>query len=292
LAQQRHDAGTTLEQLETLGDRLVQWIEDHPVPVLSVAAVVLLLAAAIGGWKAWSNARANEASAALAELRAQYVEAMGGQATDLIAPEPANPETGKKVRTEYVDRFVKFAHDHGATTAGAMAGLEASRLYEQLGNRDEALQVLKDSAGKLSSSSSVRGVLESRIGGLEEETGDFKAAAEAYEAAGGIDGYPLRHESLGEAARCWLEAGEPDRALALYERLRAEAPDFHLSPWLDARLQELQARAGVPPKQAQASAPTEAAPGAGAPPPTASQPKAAAGSPKPEAPPAKAPSGS
>jgi tetratricopeptide (TPR) repeat protein len=291
LAQQRHDAGTTLEQLETLGDRLVQWIEDHPVPVLSVAAAVLLLAAAIGGWKAWSNARANEASAALAELRAQYVEAMGGEATDLVAPEPANPETGKQVRTEYVDRFMKFANDHGATTAGAMAGLEASRLYEQLGNRDEALQVLKDSAGRLASGSSVRGVLESRIGGLEEETGDFKAAAEAYEAAGAIDGYPLRHEALGEAARCWLEAGQPDHALAIYGRLRAEAPDFHLAPWLAARLEELQARAGVPARTAQAPAPTEGPPGAEAPAKTESQPSPAE-APRGEAPPAKVPSGS
>ncbi|HSJ95651.1 MAG TPA: hypothetical protein VLC53_01180, partial [Myxococcota bacterium] len=125
----------TLAQLESLGDRLIGWVSSNPALVLGTAVAILLVAATIGGTRAWRNSAADEASAGLAAIQREYVMAMGGEATDMEAPEPANPETARQVRTEYVERFASFAREHAGTPAQALAALEASRIYEALGPR-------------------------------------------------------------------------------------------------------------------------------------------------------------
>ena len=232
----------TLEELESLGERLLHWVEANPVLVLTVAGAILLAAAGFGGWRAWQGSRADKASSALAELRAQYVVAMGGTANDAKVPEPANPETARSVRTEYVARFVELSRAHAGTAAAALGQLEASTIYEELGHPEKALEVLQEGVAAQPASSTVRGILEARIGQLQENAGQLEAAAQSYEAAGAIPSYPLRSEALGAAARCWADAGKPDQALAVYAKLQSETPDAKLEPYIEARLKELQAR--------------------------------------------------
>jgi hypothetical protein len=243
LAQHHKDAHPdTLAQLESLGDRLVHWVSANPAVVLGAAAAILLVAAAIGGTRAWQASSANQASAELAGLQRQYVEAMGGEATDLEAPEPANPETARKVRTDYVERFASFAREHEGTPAQALAALEASRIYESLGAPEQAREIVQAAVDALPADSPIRAVALRRVAALAESAGDFEAAAMAHVAAGDTPGYPLRFEALADAARCWAEAAKPDEALALYDRIRTEAPDHRLPPHVEARLAELKAR--------------------------------------------------
>ena len=239
---QKHEPTDTLEELESLGERLLGWVEANPVLVLAVAGAILLGAAGFGGWRAWQSARADRASSALAELRTQYVVAMGGTANDAKVPEPANPDTARSVRTEYVERFVELARAHGGTAAAALGRLEASEIYQKLGQPDRALEVLQQGAAAQRSDSPLRGILEARIARLQENAGRFDDAARAYEAAASIQSYPLRIEALGDAARCYAEAGQREAALAIYAKLQTEAPDRHLEPHIEARLKELQAK--------------------------------------------------
>ena len=231
----------TLEELESLGERLVGWIGANPTLVLGAAAGILLAAAGVGGWRTWQGSRADRASTALAELRAQYLAAMGGTPNDARVPEPANPETARSVRTEYVERFIEVARGHSGTAAGALARLEASEIYGRLGNPDRALAVLEEGVAEQSAASPLRGILESRVARLQEEDGHLEDAARSYEAAAAIPGNPLRSEALGDAARCWADAGKTDQAIAIYRSLQTEAPDHHLAPHIEARLRELQA---------------------------------------------------
>jgi len=243
VAQHRKDApADTLEQLESLGDRLVQWVVANPVLVLGTAAAVLLIAASIGGVRAWRHSQADQASAQIAALRAEYVVAMGGEATDLDVPEPANPETARKVRTDFVERFASFSREHAGTPAQAIAALEASAIYEELGAQDRAREVVQEAVDALPSDSAIRAVAQRRIAALLEGAGDFAAAAQAHLAAADTPGYPLRLDALGDAARCLAEAGKGPEALAIFTRIQSEAPDHRLPPHLQARLSELQAQ--------------------------------------------------
>jgi hypothetical protein len=244
LAQHHKDAHPdTLAQLQSLGDRLTHWVSANPALVLGTAAAILLVAAAIGGTRAWQASSADQASAELAALQAQYVQAMGGEATDLEAPEPANPETARQVRTDYVERFASFAREHEGTPAQALAALEASRIYEALGAPEKAREVVQEAANALPDDSAIRGVALRRAAVLAEGAGDFEAAALAHLAAADTPGYPLRLAALADAARSWAEAAKPDEALALYARIESEAPDYQIPPHVEARLAELQARA-------------------------------------------------
>jgi len=240
----KHAPADTLEQLQSLGDRLIHWVSTNPVLVLGTAGAILLVAATIGGVRAWRDASADEASRALAAIQREYVLAMGGEPGALDVPEPANPETARQVRTEYVERFANFAREHRGTPAQAFAALEASRIYEALGASEPAREIVQQAADDLPARSAVRAVVLRRVAVLAEAAGDFEAAAQAHLAAADTPGYPLRLAALADAARCWAEAAKVDEALALYARLRSEAPDYQLSPHVRARLDELEAARG------------------------------------------------
>jgi thioredoxin-like negative regulator of GroEL len=59
--------------------------------------------------------------------------------------------------------------------------------------------------------------------------------------AGEIEEMPTRYQALGDAARCFAEAGDVKRALAIFERIETEAPDAALPAHTKARLLELRA---------------------------------------------------
>jgi hypothetical protein len=265
LAQQRKDhPADTLEELESIGERLVQWVGANPVIVLGVAGAILLGAASYGGYRAWSRSQANSGSAALATVQRDFAAAMGGKASDVEVPEPANPETAKTVRIEYADKFVALAKEWSGSPTGALALVQAGELFAKLGNADRALEIFQQAAAEAPAASPIRGVADSRVGHLLEQKGDFEAAAKAHESAAAVPGFPLRTQALADAARCWADAGKPDQALAIYQRLKSESPDLKLAPHVEARLQEIEARsAGATPAAAPAAkAPTAEAPAA------------------------------
>jgi tetratricopeptide (TPR) repeat protein len=240
---QKHASTDTLEQLESLGDRLMSWVSANPLVVLGTAGVILLTAAGIGGARAWRSASADAASSALAKIQHEYVLAMGGEPGETAVPEPANPETARQVRTAFVERFASFAREHEGTPAQVFAALEASRIYEALGADEPARDILQAAAAAQPAESPIRAVALRRYAAMAETTGDFTAAAEAHRAAADTPGYPLRLEALADAARSWAEAGRRDEALALFARIQSEAPEYRLPPHVQARLAELQARA-------------------------------------------------
>ncbi len=242
MATKHHKPADTLEEIESAGERLLAWVGANPVLVLGVAVAILLSAAGLGGYRALSHANAVEASASLEALRSDFVIAMGGQPGDVIVPEPANPETARAVRREFVDRFAELGREYGGTGAGALASLDAGSLYLELGTPDQALETWQAALEGLPRSSPLRGVLASRIAQLHEQDEKFAEAAQTYEAAAAIEGYPLRYLALGHAARTWLAAGEPAKALADYDRLKSEAPDTELPEHVTALLDELSAR--------------------------------------------------
>ena len=242
MASKHHKPADTLEEIESAGERLLAWVGANPILVMSVAAAILLSAAGLGGYRALRHAAAVEASAALEKVRIDYTVAMGGAPGDVLVPEPANPETARAVRREFVDRFAALGLEYGGTGAGALASLDAGSLYLDLGAPDQALETWQAAAEAVAERSALRGVLLNRIAQLYEQDEKFAEAAQIYEDAAAIGDYPLRDLALGHAARTWVAAAQPERALAAYDRLQANSPDTRLPAHVAALLEELSAR--------------------------------------------------
>jgi len=240
LARRRSEApANTLEELESLSQRLAFWLESNWLRVVAVAAVVLLGAAIAGAVTTWRRHQVEVASAAVADLRREFVVAMGGEPGDVEIPEPANPERAERVRREFVSRFTETARQYPGSAASAVALLEAGEIYLELGAPHEALALWQEGVLGLPWNSALRAMLLDRTGPLLESEDRFAEAAEAYEAAAAIEAYPMRYYALAEAARCWLEADQPEAALAIYRRFEREAPEFAIPDYIEGPLREL-----------------------------------------------------
>lgn len=234
-------AGHALREIEETGDRMAAWAAQHAALILASIAAVLVISAGAGLYvQHGSDARA-EAANALALATSQYRLAMGADPTGGQIVEPANPDLAERTRTKFAERFVEVAREHAGTSAGAIAWLEAANLQAELGRPDDAMasySAARDAAGQLA----IGAIASTRIGNLAEDRGDPAAAAEAYEAAAGVAAYPMRAESLASAARCWVQAGDLDRALSVYQRYETEYPDKVVAPQIESLIAELRLR--------------------------------------------------
>jgi tetratricopeptide (TPR) repeat protein len=238
----RSDPGDALEQLQTFSDYASHWIATNPTIIVGVLGVVLVLAASYGGWRAWSGSRNDAASAALAEARTAYLESMG-RSPGAGAVELANPEIAQRVRIESIERYLQVSDEHQGTPAAAVAQLEAADLLLEDGDLEAARELWVAALDSGDASAALRGMLLERVAGVDEREERWLDAARGYEEAGDIASYPPRHLALAAAARCYLHAGEPRRAMELVDRVEREAPDVPLPPHLKARVEEQRIRA-------------------------------------------------
>ena len=233
-----NSAGDALRDLEQTGDRVADWASQHAILILGAIAAVLVLAAGVGLYIQHGSDARDRAADALALATSQYRLAMGADPNGGAIVEPANPELAERTRTRFVERFNELALEHEGTAAGAVAWLEAGTLQSELGRPDDAVvsfSAARDAAGDLA----ISALASTRLAALAEDRGDPAAAAEAYEAAAEIVRFPLRAASLTSAARCWVEAGEVDRALAVYQRVEATYPDEPIAPQIESLMAEL-----------------------------------------------------
>lgn len=242
MAKSRHHATPDVfDEFESSAERLADWVRRR---ALWLGACLALLIAGIWGSQAWIQAgerREGEATAALAGVRADYLRAMGADPGSLEPPELANPEAARRIRAEYATRFGEVADEHEGTVSGALARLEAVDLAEAEAGPDATLEALERTLEQAPAGGSLRAIVLQRIAQVQEAAGRFAEAAAAYESAGQIGAFPLRNFALADAARCYASAGEPARALALYEDLEAEAPELALPDHHRALRRELQA---------------------------------------------------
>lgn len=235
-------ATETLEEIEGVLDRAAGWVAANPKPVLIVLGIVVGGAALVGGSQWWIERTKLWASGAVAEVTKEYFDAMGATPGAVTVPEPANPETARAAREEYAAKFVEVAEAHAGSTAAVDAWIEAGNLREQLDDAEGALAAWEKAAESAPSGSSVRALALARLAAGYEGADRWADAAEAWEQAGNIERYPLRHEALAFAARANVEAGETERAMALYDRIETDAPDFDLPPHLASQRDELRPR--------------------------------------------------
>ena len=246
-------ATETLHEIESVFDRSAHWATQNPRLVLGVLGVVLATAAAIGGTQAWRTRLEGEASAEVASIQADYRRAMGAQPGQGEIPEPANAEAAAATRGEYATRLFEAADRLAGTRAGLSARLQAGTLQAEVGEAEAALATWRQAAEDAPSGSALAALAQTRLAAGLEAAGDPAAAAEAYLGAGQIEEFPGRVPALGDAARCFAQAGQSERALEVFAGL-SEEEVATLPVYVTARLTELRirARADAPPATSEA----------------------------------------
>ena len=234
-------AAATLDEIESLGDRLAAWISDNPMIVLGVGVVVLAVAGTFGIVRSSQEDSRVEASAALASVLRDFRRAMGASPDAVEIIEPANPVTASRVRGEYVERFREVAVAHPDGAAGGLAWVEVGRLQQSLGQTAEALSTWQAAASALDPDSVVGALLELRIAAVHESELRWAEAAQAFQRAAQVEQFPLRYRALADAARCFAEAGETESALEAFHQVEIHAPNLRIPEYLSARLRELKA---------------------------------------------------
>lgn len=234
-------AAETLADLEARGDRVAEWAAENAAKILGVIAAILVVAAGVGFYFQHRSTSRQAAATELAQVTSDYRQAMGADPLGGPIPEPANAEVATATRTTYSEKFTQLAGEYPGTTAGALAWLEAGQIALELGQTDEARARFERARNALPKSA-LAALAWIRLAELAESGGDFAGAASAYEAAAGVRSYPLRAGALGDAARCWIAAGEREKGLAAYQRLESEFPDEAVAAPIEALVEELRAR--------------------------------------------------
>ncbi len=234
----------TLEEITSQTERLGAWVAAHAVLLGVLLAVVLAGTGSVAVYRSWSAGKDAEASNALAEVRDAYLAAMGAGPGAIEIPELANPETAGRVREEFVGRFRGVAQEYDGSVPGALAWLEVGDLLEASGDAQAAREAWTSGVESLPAGSALRGPLLGRVAFQLEAEERWQEAAEAHERAAALDGFPLRHWALADAARCYDAAGDTARALELMERIESDpGAGAALSEALRIRLRELRASA-------------------------------------------------
>jgi tetratricopeptide (TPR) repeat protein len=237
-------ATETLQEIESVFDRLARWVAESPRQVLGLLGTILVVAASVGIWD-WARDRGElRASAAVARVQSAYLSAMGAPPGSFEVVEPANPETGRQVRREFVVQFTEVADEHAGTASAVVARMEAAALQDQAGDQEAALESWQRAADEAKGEGALEGLALERLARALESRSRWEEAASAHQRAGEIEEMPTRYQALGDAARCFAEAGDVQRALEIFERIESEAPEAALPAHTKARLLELRSASG------------------------------------------------
>jgi tetratricopeptide (TPR) repeat protein len=236
-------ATETLQEIESVFDRMASWVAENPARFFAMVGIVLAAAAAIGLNSWWSNRREAVASTALARVEADFRIAMGAAPGSAEIPEPANPEMGRAARVETVELLLDVGEEHAGTVSALRALLGAGNLQEETGDLEGAIATWRAAVAAAPAGSAIRGLLLTRLGHGLESAGDWEGAGEVHAEAAEIEDYPARYYAMADAARCFAQAGDAQRAVALFDRLESEAQELQLSDHVRARLREAQAGA-------------------------------------------------
>jgi tetratricopeptide (TPR) repeat protein len=238
-------ASEALDEIQGAADRLGAWVQEN-LRLVVIAIVALLVAAGALSYMASSRARTEEkASAALAETRTAYLEAMGAPPGAIEVPQLANEDAARRIREEFAVKFGELGDAYPGTVSGALARMEVAQLAVDGGDLEGALAIFERILADGPPTPALRGLALQSAGQVLEEAERWEEAAARHRDAAEITDYPLHQWALADAARCLSMAGDRDGARALYARLDEEAPDLRLPDHQRVEKRELEATSSL-----------------------------------------------
>lgn len=190
---------------------------------IAVTAVVVVIIAVV----VYVNNRNSNNEKATTSLGKVYQYYDGGQYQLAVDGNPQQNILGLKAIVE----------EYGNSPSGELAKFYLANSYYQLGKYDEALKQFEDC------SPSGEVLVVSRLAGIAacyESTGQWKDAAENYEkAAAKFAKDPNAAENLNHAAWNYSLAGEKEKALSLYKKIKKDYPTSFFAREADRYIAQL-----------------------------------------------------
>jgi len=215
-------ATARLNEIQSRGDQLSEWISHNPMPILAGAGAILAATALYVFAVSEFDGSRNQASTEIAAVKNEFRRAMGGAyAGSVDIPEPANPETARSTREEYIGRFRELAAAHEGTEMGGYALFQIATLQADLDDDESALASYQQALTPYAADEAMRGIILERIALLHEARGELEAATKSHLAASEIAGFPLRYFAL---------LGSSDRELRPRHTGKPRPPDPRTHP--------------------------------------------------------------
>ena len=222
---QHGDTETKLAGFEARLQDGFEWVNAHGREILVGLAVLFvtgLVAAGIWEWRQLSRAHGD---AELARIEARYAASMGATTDDPFISEPANAEQAKKAREAALAELDAFVAEHGSSDQAKIAGLRAAEIEVDLGRLPEAARRLEALAPTFDAADARRAIALRLRAYVLDQSGDTLGAAEAYETAAAVKGYPPRALLFVKAGDAFARAAQPERAIAAYRQALATSPE-------------------------------------------------------------------
>ena len=186
------------------------FFEAHRTAVITALVAVVVLIAAIVGWRAYQDKRSTEAQQLLGAVLNEYQAGNFQAALDGADGAPG---------------LLKISEDYGSTSTGEQATFLAADALFQLGKTDEADKLFAEYDGEgLFKASALAG-----RGAIAEAKGDHAAAADFYQQAAAAYATPAAAPGyLLDAARTYAAADQADKAKAALQSILddyADAPE-------------------------------------------------------------------
>jgi TolA-binding protein len=218
------------------------WLSERGARVAWTAALVLVLAVAIGVFWAWRQRAQERASALLAEAMvitdAQIVEAGSG-----TFPATTNTYPTERARSEAaVAKFQAVLQEYPSSRAAVTARYELASLLVSLGRPQEAEQQYRELAD---SDRGIHGrMARMALAELQVNAGRYDEAIQTYRDAAARKDEELPVDGvLMQLGRAYTLAGKRAEALQTYQRIVSEFPDSIYAAEAKRVAEELKAQA-------------------------------------------------
>jgi len=202
------------DEFQTLTGQLAAWAQANTT-LLVGAAIAVLAVGAVASGVSWYRAR--RAAAAAGQFQTADDQFQAGH------------------YAEAADAFAGLGNDYAGTPYGRLAALYQGHALARKPDPTAAAAAYSEYLAGTPETEYLRQEALYGLGQAREAGGDAKAAQDAYEQAGAIDG-PFRTDARLALARVYEAGGQSDKAREVYIALLKESPSGPVRSLLEAKI--------------------------------------------------------
>jgi predicted negative regulator of RcsB-dependent stress response len=225
----RHELKTKDEITSSL-QSFTEILEARKKEVLIAVAVLIVVVAAVAGWRAYSGRRNAAASAQLASAIAAF--------------EDSNTKPDKARYEKAVEEARKTIDSYGSTSAGIIAKYYLAMSQDRLGDTASAEKNLQEVADH--GDSSIKGVAQFALAHVQAQHGGTAKAIETLTQLYNSGNYPKSAVAY-DLASLYEADGKQEQAKQYYGKVITETPDSRFRQDSESALKRMGAEVPAPP---------------------------------------------
>lgn len=220
------------------------WASGHRRSVLWAIGIVVLVAAAVGGFFAWHSRQSEQANIALSAAMRTFTQPLRPAGAPAVPGEDAGFASSAERAKAAANQFQPIADRYSLTQAGKVARYMQGVAMMQAGDSATAEKLLKDVAG--SRDKDLAALANMALANLYRATGRQSDAVRIYKE---IEGNPTNTVSKADAQLAMAsmyESTDPQQATSIYQAIMKESPTSAAAQIANSRLSGGKSPAALP----------------------------------------------